>query len=403
MNIIVSAGGRFHAHKLTQQLLKHNASTKLFTFDYTDNDTHTVPRDNVRIVQSCKLINTLFTRLRLERLVNRTHFNAYKDAWFDHCVAQQLTQGKCIDLFVVWANYALESIPVARSKGAKIILESGSCHIKTQQQLLEAEYGRWGVPFAPVAQQTIDRMCAEYEAADYIMTLSTFARQSFIDQGIDENKILMVPCGVDVSEPRIHSQQMTSSKKFTALFVGLVTPRKGIAHLLHAWQQANLPLAEAQLIIVGNQQKDFLSIKNNLPIANNVIFAGSMSKEKLEKIYKQASIFVLPSIEDGFGMVIGEAMGHGVPAICSTHTAGPDIITHGIDGWLVPPADATALAKQLTWCYNNTDLCTVIGSKAQQRIQNFSWDTYGKNVWQKYLIRTNPHASNPHHLNQPIG
>jgi len=374
-------------------------------------------------------------RLHLERFIDRARFNVFKDDIFDTRVAQQLGKinkngsqvmawddKKKLDLFVVWANYAQKSIPVARKHGAKIILESGSCHIKTQQKLLETEYARWGVNFKPIDQRTIDKMCAEYEAADYIMTLSSFARQSFIDQGVPAGKVLMVPCGVDLvkngnlgiyakpfetvlrtssgraqtqsplvlrsdSTNRVSKDLMKTPKapeKFRVIFVGLVTLRKGVQYLIEAWDAANLPQANTELIIVGNEQKDFLSIKAQLPITSNIIFAGSMSKTKLNELYASSSLFVLPSIEDGFGMVIGEAMGHGMPVICSTNTAGPDLITDGIEGWVVPPADKIALSEKIAWCYSNQDKAAQMGLSAQQKIQSFNWDTYGARVWEVY-------------------
>lgn len=386
MKVVISAGGRFHAQQLAYQLQMRNSLQKLFTFDYTKRDELNVSPALVQSIASCKIMNDLFVRFQLARFCDKTRFNIFKDNLFDHQVSKKIDQQGSIDLFVGWAHYALQSMPAARRAGAKIIIESGSCHILTQQALLIEEYKRWGLSYPPIHERTIKKMLEEYQQTDYIMTLSSYARNSFIAQGIAPEKVLMVPCGVDVD---FFLQQApinfaTTRKKFRVIFVGLVTLRKGIQYLIQAWAKAKLPEADTELVIVGAMQRDFVQIRAQLPIKNNVVFVGPTDRDTLRKHYQQSSLFVLPSIEDGFGMVVGEAMASGLPVICSTSTAGPELIRDGEHGFLVQPADADQLAEKIEWCYQNRGSAESMGQAGQQQIQKFTWDAYGQKVYEQY-------------------
>lgn len=382
MNVIISAGGRFHAFRLAQQLNRFGKLHTLFTFDYTKSDHAIIPQANVHSVTSCKLFNQLITRLQLTRFIDKNRLNIIKDNAFDYLVSKQLQKNDAYDLFVVWAHYGLKSMPVARARNAKIIVESGSCHIQAQEALLQEEFQCWGLKAPPIDQRIIDKMCAEYDHADYIMTLSRFARQSFLSRGFKSEKILMAPCGVDVEF--FHNQARKPEPTFRVIFTGLVTLRKGVQHLIQAWHMAKLPAQSTELIIVGTMHKDFRSILSTLPLQANIRFTGPTSKSKLKSLYEQSSLFVLPSIEDGFGMVIGEAMASGLPVICSTNTAGPDLINDGEHGFIIKPGAVAMLAEKIRWCYEYREQAFSMGLKGLQRINGFTWNHYGDKVYTLY-------------------
>jgi glycosyltransferase involved in cell wall biosynthesis len=383
MNVVVSAGGRFHAHHLAHQLALRQSLHKFFTFDYTAQDTN-IPEQFVHVAHVSKLLNDSFVKLQASRFFNTSKFNVFKDNLFDKHVSKKLDALAPFDLFIGWAHYAAHSIPAARRAGAKIIVESGSCHIAAQQRILHEEYRRWDIAYAPINQRTIEKMCTEYHNADYIMTLSSFARQSFIDQGISPQKVLMVPCGVDTKYFLCDMMAPLQKPKFSVIFVGLVSLRKGIQDLLQAWDKLNLPEHESELRIVGALTKDFTSIAPRLRIPANVIFTGPVDRLKLRTLYQQSSLFVLPSLEDGFGMVIGEAMASGLPVICSTASAGPALITDKVHGFLIQPGEITGLTEKIEWCYSHQAEAAEMGLQGQKRIESFSWDTYGDKVYSVY-------------------
>ncbi|MFH1254481.1 MAG: glycosyltransferase family 4 protein [bacterium] len=397
MKVVVSAGGRFHAINLAQQLNKKNCLQKLYSFSFTKSDQHKIDKNNgtsislVKTINSCKFLDMAFQKLRIAHFINPSVFNSFKDNLFDSLVAREIKKLEHINIFTGWANYSLKCLTQAKKIGAKTIIESGSCHIKEQQLLLSHEYEKWGLTFKPIHQPTIDKMVEEYNQADYIMTLSDFSYQSFIKHGINPKKILKSPCGIDVDFFQTKETLTRQDTKFRVIFVGMISVRKGIPYLIEAWNKLNLPENSTELIFVGNIQKDMYQVLKKLEIKKNINFFGSCSRDNLKKLYHESNVFVLPSVEDGFGMVIGEAMACELPVICSKNTGANEIIQDGKHGFLVPAQNAEALAEKILWCYQNPKLSKEMGNFGKNKILDFSWDNYGDNVFEIYqnIMRDN--------------
>ncbi len=381
MKVTIAAGGRFHAIALATELAKRDALQNLITFSYTKADAKFVPEKFVCQSSFCKCLDLAYCKLRLNRIISPSRFNVFKDNFFDNFVKSQIDKSPHIDIFVGWAHYVLKSIPIIKKKAKKFIIESGSCHILEQQKILLSAYEELGILHTPIDHENISKMTQEYELADYIVTPSSFAKNSFISQGISSQKILVVPCG---SNTTFFSQRRNViPKKFTALFVGLLSVRKGVHKLIEAWIQLGLDTNKAELILVGSLQKDLSTTLGNKKLPSNIIFQGSVDKDSLKKLYSSTSVLVLPSLEDGFGMVIGEAMASGVPVIATTHSGGPDIITKD-SGFIIPSNDSSSIANKLLWCFENQEELFKMGCNAQKQVDKLSWDTYGKNIYQTY-------------------
>jgi glycosyltransferase involved in cell wall biosynthesis len=383
MKVVISAGGRFHAIHLAHQLQKYNLLSRLFSFSYRKSDAKYISRNLVTPINSCKLLDFLFSKLQASKLINRSIFNSYKDDLFDSIVSKKIKKIEQFDLFVGWSNYSLRTMDWVKKIGAKAIIESGSSHIIEQKKILESECEKWGVSLQPIYPKTISKMCAEYSAADYIMTLSEYSRQSFIRQGIMSNKVLMVPCGIDV-DFFLSETDCKIKNKFRVIVVGLLCLRKGIQYLLQAWNQLNLPVDKAELVLVGCIQSDFELVLKNFKLRKNIIFYGSTDRAGLKKLYNNSSIFVLPSVEDGFGMVLGEAMACGLPVICTENVGAAEMVKNNKNGFVVPAASSQALAEKILWCYQNQDTLVYMGKDAKEWVKNWSWDNYGKNIIEVY-------------------
>jgi glycosyltransferase involved in cell wall biosynthesis len=178
--------------------------------------------------------------------------------------------------------------------------------------------------------------------------------------------------------------QNRSNKFFRVIFVGMISLRKGIPYLIEAWNKLNLPVNTTELILVGNVQKDMATVLPKLKLKKNINFFGSCNRDDLKKLYLKSDVFVLPSVEDGFGMVIGEAMATGLPVICSQNTGASEIIQNGEHGFLVPARDTQTLAEKILYCYQNPELCTQMGLAGQKQILNFNWDIYGDKIFDVY-------------------
>jgi glycosyltransferase involved in cell wall biosynthesis len=157
-----------------------------------------------------------------------------------------------------------------------------------------------------------------------------------------------------------------------------------VQYLIEAWNKLNFSDGQAELMLVGNLQKDFNTVLRKMPLKKNIIFVGSTNKNELLNLYNRASVFVLPSVEDGFGMVVGEAMAAGIPVICTANVGASEIIKGHSCGFIVPAADSDALAEKILWCHNNQGDLLRMGIRARKIVQNWSWSNYGNRIIEIY-------------------
>lgn len=379
MKVIISAGGRFHALHLAHQLEKEGHLQCLYSAAYQKTDQQYVTPKYVHLFKAGKYADWLFEKLRLSKLIPLSLWYSWKDGWFDRWVARDLKKQKAPDLFIGWAHYFLESLPEIKKTGATLVLESGSMHILEQQKILQEEYQKFSLQAPPIHQKNIDKMIAEYQAADYIMVPAEHVAQSFIKQGIAPKKLHIVPYGVNLERfyPAVEKPSI-----FRVLFVGQVGLRKGVYYLLHAFKKLQLP--QAELVIIGNIQPDFSAIYTEFLAEKNIKFLGAMSSQELASWYRQASIFVLPSLEEGIAMVQAEALASGLPLICTTNSGGALFIENNDCGFVLSIRDEVALAEKIKFLYDNPKVVEQMGKKAAQKVQQFSWDAYGTRVIEVY-------------------
>lgn len=382
MRVAISAGGRFHAFDLAHQLQKRKSLVKLYTFSYSRKNYHHVSSHLVKNIIPCRIIDLTYNKLRLGGIIPSRIINFCQDNMFDYYVGNALTSINHLDIFVGWAHYFLHSLAKIKKTGAKIILESGSSHILFQQKLLKEEYKKFGLTAPPIHPKIIEKMLAEYQAADYIMTLSEFSRQSFIQQGINPQKILMGPLGC--SNKFFATKSKTNSPVFRAIFVGMLSIRKGILYLLEAWHKAQLPEKKSELILVGFLQNEIKQILPKQLIKKNIVFYGPVTKNHLKELYHSSSIFILPSIEDGFGMAASEAMASSLPVILTDGCGISELIKDGEEGFIVPSRNSQALAEKISWLYHHQQDAKVMGEKGYLTIKKHSWDNYGEQVYTTY-------------------
>jgi glycosyltransferase involved in cell wall biosynthesis len=120
---------------------------------------------------------------------------------------------------------------------------------------------------------------------------------------------------------------------------------------------------------------------------SQVEFVGTVPNEQLPKHYSSAHVMVFPSIEDGFGMVIGEALACGCPVVASKHTGGSDLFSDGVEGFIVPPRDVDALVKRLEALMQDEPLRQRMSEAALRCVAEIGgWEAYGER-WERRLLK----------------
>jgi glycosyltransferase involved in cell wall biosynthesis len=367
MKVRIAVHGRFHAFELAQGLHRHGILECLQT---------TYPGFAVRRVIGNQVPLATAPLLELWRrfgpkLTNRAAVNVTVAKKFAATVASSLKDSNA-DILVGWSSATLEAIPVAHDKGMRVIIERGSTHISHQSEMLAAANESLGIIAAPTPGEIIERELMEYDACDAIMVPSEIAAASFVRYGIPREKIYVNRLGVDVSQ-FAPARTPVSNPVPKILFVGEISARKGIAPLLGAFAKIS---SAAELVCVGPVDVDFQAALNKLPI-KNVTFKGAMSRNDIHQAYQSADIFCLPSAEEGFGMVVLEAMASGLPVVLSDQVGAGDLITDGKNGMIIPYNDETALSNALLRLVENAGLRSDLGAAALATANSaLGWDGY---------------------------
>lgn len=158
--------------------------------------------------------------------------------------------------------------------------------------------------------------------------------------------------------------------KFTAGYLGQVGPDKGIYYLLKAWEMLNyksntLLLAGSGTELLGN----FISRTVNGGIFNML---GRVPEAR--QLYDAVSVYVQPSVTESFGIEVLEAMAHSRPVIASEGAGASELITEGLEGFVVPIRDPKALADRISFLKNNPNKIATMGKKAREKALNYSWE-----------------------------
>jgi glycosyltransferase involved in cell wall biosynthesis len=279
-----------------------------------------------------------------------------------------------VDILDAIEGTGWEAGRVMHEAGKPWICNRASTHILVQKALLEAEHRRWDVPPPYFSMgRPLDRCIGEYSESDAIVVPSQFAKRSFLEHGIPAGKVYVCPLGVDLS---MFHRLPKEDGRFRLLFVGTASLRKGIGDLFDAVR----PLVKrdgVEVWLIGHHDpsaRDLLS-KN----ADIFVDKGAHPRGRLSWFYSQGSVLVLPSIEDGFGLVLAQAMACGIPVIASSNTGGEDLFADGQEGFIVPIRSPEAIREKICWMLDNPSKREEMGQAALQRVKIIGgWNAYGE-------------------------
>ena len=200
--------------------------------------------------------------------------------------------------------------------------------------------------------------------------------------------VRLAPPGIDITQFRPRDERERRAGPYILCVGRLDDPRKNIELLLQAYALLPRAVREAtQLVLAGSAGPlpSFWRRAENIGLRERISFVTNLSREALVGLYQGASVFALPSDEEGLGLALLEAMACGVPAV-STRSGGPDgIIEDGRDGYLVPRDDAVALAERVTRLLCDPALSLAMGERARETlIRRYAVDVAGSafvDVW----------------------
>jgi glycosyltransferase involved in cell wall biosynthesis len=224
--------------------------------------------------------------------------------------------------------------------------------------------------------------------ADAIIAVSEFTRREIqrLLPTVPIAKIHVIPEAATQS-PRFasnHESLISNLKSPFILFVGTFEPRKNLATLLRALKE--LP-ADVRLVMVGEKgwSADASSparLARELGVSERVTFAGRVDDATLDAYYRNARLLVMPSLSEGFGLPVLEALARGTPVVCSNAGALPDVV--GNTALLHDPLDAGALARLVRVMWTSDAVRNDYSRRGQQRAAMFSWANAAQQTWRVY-------------------
>ncbi|HZS40468.1 MAG TPA: glycosyltransferase [Polyangia bacterium] len=306
----------------------------------------------------------------LPRPLQAPHQHAFSVA-FD--VAASRALGHC-DAVNAWCSTALHTIRAAHRRGLPAVLEVASVHIETQAHILGAQFARYGAAAdrGVISPRVVARTLREYAEADAVIAISQLTKRTLVERGVPAEKVAVIPYGVDASAyARAPIARARDSRTPRILFVGGVSLRKGIPYLLDAFRMLDRP---AELRLVGRRNDALVGRLGGLP--PHVTSAGPKTGATLAAEYAAADIFVLPSVEDGWGLVTNEAMAAGLPVVVSDAAGSSELVREGETGFVVPACDAAALARALDTLLADAALRHRMGERARELASARTWSDY---------------------------
>lgn len=221
-----------------------------------------------------------------------------------------------------------------------------------------------------------------FAMADAVICASSFTRHSLAAAG-STKPALVVGYGVDLD---LFSARTIapSAQPLTVGFVGALSQRKGARYLLGAL--AALPKGTAKLILYTRAAVDRDLIRGFESV--DVEVRGGLSDAELAADLKRCDLVTLPSIAEGFGLVILEAMACGVPVLCTTSTGGADFIRHRQNGLLIEPGSKDAILRELEWALTHRDELFQFGQAARVEAEKHTWAAYRRNFFAAYVAST---------------
>jgi starch synthase len=371
LHISVFTIGRFHHFNLARQILKRGHGLKLFT----SNPLSRVDADLRPFARTRPVYRIPFA------VGGRLGFSS-RLYWLDEILLKDLAMWLTRSLDMGWTDifHAMDGAgPKAgrfvKSQGKVWICDRPCTHILTQKEILVEEHKHWGIPPPQFSTDRLERCVAEYEEAHAVTVPTQFAKRTFVKHGVASERVFVCPYGVDLSEFRPAAKR---DDVFRAIFVGQVTVRKGIGYLLEAIE----PLVRHQRVelwIVGEIDPRMRPLLDRYK--GVFAYKGVSPRQDLWQLYSQASVLVLPSVEEGLALVQAQAMACGVPVISTTNTGAEDLFTDGVEGFIVPIREPAAIREKLERMIDNNELRDKMAAAALERVKSLGgWDRYGECV-----------------------
>jgi len=258
------------------------------------------------------------------------------------------------DFFHAWIGHALFSVWECKSRGIKTIVERGSPPPEYQNEVFKGEIPKYRFPgYNPLHPLEIQQVRKAIENADIFLINSEYCKELYLKYGYKLPETHIIYRGVDIDRFKVSKKP----REFRIISVITNPIRKGLIYLLKAWNELNL---NGELMIVG------IGTISNIPNVKFIPWA-----DDIEKYYQNSSLFVLPSLDEGFVKACIEAMSCGLPVISTKISGIWDICKDGKEGFIIPERDIGSIKEKIQYFYDNQGEIKKMGKNARKTVEKY--------------------------------
>jgi len=269
------------------------------------------------------------------------------------------------DAFFGFNSNCLETLELLKDRRIFTVLDQVDPGLVEENIVLE-EAERWpgweGIP-GRMSQDYWDRVKAEWAAADLVLVNSNWSREALVKQGVPFGKIIVVPLAIDLAKDHVLAP-INPEGPLKVLWLGSVILRKGIQYLVEAARK--LESQRVEFLLAGPLGISDQAVRS---FPSNVKVLGRITRDQLSVYYRQAHVFALPTLSDGFAITQLEALAHGLPVVTTPNCG--NVVTEGVDGFIVPARDSQALADTLARLNDDRSMLRAMSGNALETIYKY--------------------------------
>ncbi len=373
LRIAIAVHGRFHAFDAARALLELGHDVEVFTnLPAFVAKPFAIPRQRIHTLLVHGVLSRLARYLGLGNYLEPP-LHQFFGRRVAKAIAKHVQRHGAFDVVHVFSGVAEEVLQHPGIKGLKTLLR-GSAHIAVQNLLLVQEAQRMQQSIELPSAWMIARELREYALCDRVVVMSSFARRSFIEQGVPAQRLLFGPAGAHAGDFNASKEQrqrraerIVSGAPLTVLLVGTVSAQKGVFDLVKV---LNALSSRMRFRFVGTVAHDAHSKLSQL---GSLELLPRVAQQALPDLYAQADVFLHPTIQDGFAVVLVQALMAGLPVICTENCAASDVVAEGKTGYIVPIRAPESIIRHLEYLDSNRSVLLAMLANLAQSHYDFSW------------------------------
>lgn len=289
-----------------------------------------------------------------------------------------------IDIIHTWPTGALETLKAAKRLGIPTVLERCNAHTRFAMEVVQKECDRLGVNLPPghehaYNEEKLRKEEEEYALASRLLCPCNFVVKNFLDYGFAKEQLVRHTYGYDEKVYYPSRERGESKRGLTMLFVGVCAVRKGVHYALEAWLKS--PASKDGTFLIAGE---FLPAYQEklAPLLSHPSVKVLGHRNDIPDLMRNSDILVLPSIEEGFGLVIAEAMGSGSVPLASE--ACTEICSHMKTGLMHRVGDVESLSQHITMLHEDRALLERLRAASLEAAPSFTWTAAGRMLLDAY-------------------